>query len=474
MIGDPIARKEDGRLITGQGQYVDDIALDDLLHLTFLRSPYPHARITRIDAGEALEMSGVVAVLTPWNCAELRSLMPSIQEAGTLNNPYCDKNWVAPHALFPEVVRYVGEQFAAIIAEDPYVGADALEVIEVDYEDLPVVADWESALADGAPLVHADHANTVAHLAHSYGDFDAAAAKADIVLSERLEMQSVKSMALECRGSTVQWDPVLEMLNVWSTSQQYYLLRDSIADITGLPVEKVRLIARDVGGGFGLKGVPSPEDIIVPVIAHKLQRNLRWTETRSEHMIASHHSGVQVHDVTVAADRDGTLRGLDIRIIKEIGAYNHFEMVTPTNTVNHLLTHFHLPCLRAEALSVATNKTPVTPYRGAGRMEAVFTMDRVLDLVARETGLDWCPDLLTRPKRTPSLGGLDREARHATLDGAIRVNPRRAGRLEDRPVLIVDDVMTSGATLSAATQACYAAGARDVCILTLARVGKDA
>lgn len=388
MIGATARRKEDRRLVTGRGQYVDDIKLNDLLYVTFVRSPYAHARIKQIDAEAALAIPGIIAVLTRDNCPFMTQEMPSVQEAGTLNNPYCDLSWVAPHALFPDIVRYVGEQFAAIISEDPYIGADALELIDVDYEMLPVVACWETAQDDSGPRVHSEHSNRIAHLSHAYGDFDAAASQAEIVFSERLEMQSVKSMATECRGSTAQWDPLLSRLNVWTTSQQYYLVRDSIAGISGLPTDRIRMIARDIGGGFGLKGVPSPEDIIVPLMAYHLKRNLRWTETRSEHMIASHHSGVQVHDVTVAANKNGELLGIDIRIFKEVGAYNHFEMVTTTNTVNHLTTHYKLPNLKADAVSIATNKTPVTPYRGAGRIEAVFTMDRILDGIARETGLD--------------------------------------------------------------------------------------
>ena len=282
----------------------------------------------------------------------------------------------------------MGEHFAAVIAEFPEIASDALAMIEVEEEPLPVVAGWEAAMRPDSPRVHDGHDNILAHLKYELGSFNKALADAEFVIEERLEMQSLKSMALECRGSAAYWDSATGVLNVWSTSQQYYLVRDSIAQLLKLPYESVQVVARDVGGGFGLKGTLHPEDIVVPVLAYKLKRPLRWAETRSEHMVAAHHSGDQVHDIRVAAMRDGAILGIDVKIYKDVGAYNHFEMVVPTNTVNHLPTHYRIPNIRAEAWSIATNKSPVTPYRGAGRLEATFTMDRILDLVAREAGLD--------------------------------------------------------------------------------------
>lgn len=388
MIGSSVLRKEDSRLLTGKGQYSEDPKIPGLLHLVFIRSPHAHARIARIDASQAVQMEGVVAFLSHENCPPLCGLLPDLLEPGTLHNPYCDLNWVPQHAYFPSTVRYVGEAFGAVIATSPYIATDAAAVIDVEYEVLPATTAWRDGMLDEANRVHPEHPNLVAHLAHQYGDFDHAVREADFVITDEHEMQSVKSMALECRVSTAQWDSTLEALNVWSTTQVPYVVRESVAAATGLNADKIRLIARDIGGGFGLKGVLSPEDVIVPITAHFIRRSVRWVETRSEHMLASHHSGVQVHKVTIAAKNDGRILGLDIAIYKELGAYNHFEMVTPTNTVNHLLTHYHVPNFRAEAFSVLTNKTPVTPYRGAGRIEAVFTMDRVLDAVAKRAKLD--------------------------------------------------------------------------------------
>ena len=211
----------------------------------------------------------------------------------------------------------MGEHFAAVIAEFPEIASDALAMIEVEEEPLPVVAGWEAAMRPGSPRVHDGHDNILAHLKYELGSFNKALADAEFVIEERLEMQSLKSMALECRGSAAYWDSATGVLNVWSTSQQYYLVRDSIAQLLKLPYESVQVVARDVGGGFGLKGTLHPEDIVVPVLAYKLRRPLRWAETRSEHMVAAHHSGDQVHDIRVAAMRDGAILGIDVKIYKD-------------------------------------------------------------------------------------------------------------------------------------------------------------
>lgn len=389
MIGKSVRRKEDERLITGGGRYVEDVQFPGMLHVAFLRSPHPHANIKSIDRSDAIAIPGVVGVFTSGDYPELGDKLVDLHEPGTLHNPYCDKNIAPSQILLPKRVRYVGEQFAAVVAESPYIAADALEAIQVEYEPLPVVSDWEAAMSSDSPRVHDETDNVLAHLQHELGSIEKAFRdEADFVVETRLRMQSMKSMALECRGSAAIWDETTGILNVWSTSQQYYLVRDSIAQLLKIPFQSVQVVARDVGGGFGLKGTLHPEDIIIPVLAYRLKRPLRWAETRSEHMTASHHSGEQVHDVRVGAKKDGTIVGIDLKIYKDVGAFNHFEMVCPTNTVNHLPTHYRIPNIRAEGFSITTNKAPVTPYRGAGRLEATFTMDRVLDLVARRTGLD--------------------------------------------------------------------------------------
>ncbi|MBB5055233.1 MULTISPECIES: xanthine dehydrogenase family protein molybdopterin-binding subunit [Afipia] len=388
MLGRSVRRKEDERFITGAGLYVEDVQLPGMLYVSFVRSVHAHAIVRRVDAGRARQVPGVVTVITGDEWPELSSRLPELNGSVTLVSPYIDSLKVAPHHLFPKKVCYVGEQIAAVIAESPYAAVDGVDAVEVEYEALPVVASWRDAVKPDAPRVHTGFDNIVAHLKHGFGDIDAAFREADVVVERTLETQSLKSMAIECRAVAAQWERATGTLNVWSTCQFHYMLRNTLAGILGMPAESVRVIARDIGGGFGLKGVLHAEDVIVPLIARRLGRPLRWAETRMEHMTASNHSGNQANKVRVAAKRDGTILGMDLEMHKEIGAYDHFDMMLQINTINHLTTHYKIPNMRIEGWAVSTNTSPGSPYRGAGRVEAVFTMDRMLDAVAGATGLD--------------------------------------------------------------------------------------
>ncbi len=389
MIGESVLRKEDRRLVTGRGQYFEDVQLSGMMHVAFVRSVHPHAHIRRVNREAALDKAGVRAVLTVDDYPEFSGFVPELMEAGTLVNPYCDYNHAPPRPLLARTIKYVGEIIAIVVAETPYAAADGVEAVEVEYELLPAYCKWDAAFEAEPSAVHDGYKNYVAHLRHEIGDVDGALATADVVFSERLEMQSLKSMAIECRGSTAAWDPVSGTLSLWSTSQYPYMVRDCVARSLALSPEHVRVRARDIGGGFGLKGAPLyPEDVLVPIVAHKLGCPVRWSETRSEHMTSSNQSGHQVHDVRVAAKSDGVILAVDVKIYKDVGAYNHFEMVCPTNTINHMPLQYRVPSIRAEGWSICTHTVPASPYRGAGRLEATFTMDRILDRIARETGLD--------------------------------------------------------------------------------------
>jgi carbon-monoxide dehydrogenase large subunit len=284
-------------------------------------------------------------------------------------------------------VTYVGEAIAVVIADSPYAAADAANLVEVEYEELPIVT-FERAMMPDSARVHADYDNVVAQMRFAVGDIDSAFSSADFTIEKRFEVQSVKAMAIECRGITAHWDAALDTLNVWSTTQAPYSLRDTIANTLGLPSDQVRVIARDVGGGFGLKGGIKQDDLIVAIAAFKLKVPIRWIETRMEHMVASNQSGRQCHDVRVACDNTGKILGLDLNLVKEVGAYNHYATMLPANTVNHLTTHYKVPSLRFTTKSVATNTVTAAPFRGAGRVEAVFTMDRILDGIARKLEID--------------------------------------------------------------------------------------
>jgi aerobic carbon-monoxide dehydrogenase large subunit len=388
MLGQSIPRKEDERFLTGAGLYVGDVQLPGMLHTAIVRSTHAHAYLRRVDGDKALKVPGVVAVITGGEWPELSATLPEVNGSATLTSPYIDSIRLAPHHLFPQKACYVGEQIAVVVAESPYAALDGAEAVEVEYEELPVITRWEDAIRPDAPRIHHGLDNAVAHLKHEVGDVEDAFRQAEIVVARRLETQSLKSMAIECRAVAADFSRETGTLNVWSTCQFPYMLRDTLASILGRPAESVRILARDIGGGFGLKGVLNAEDVIIPLIAFRLQRPVRWVETRSEHMVASNHSGAQAHDVCLAAKRDGTILAMDVRLYKDVGAYDHFDMMLQINTINHLTTHYKVPNLRVEGWAVVTNSSPGSPFRGAGRVEATFTMDRMLDALARKTGLD--------------------------------------------------------------------------------------
>ena len=388
MLGKGVPRKEDERLITGRGLYVEDVQLPGMLYASFVRSPHARAEVLSVNKEAALALPGVVGVYDGSELPALKARLPELNGSVTLTSPYIDQIKLPDHLLFPKRASYVGEQVAVVIAESPYAAADGAAAVEVEYDPLPAVARWEEAMKPSSPRVHDGFDNVVAHLKHKVGDADAAFANAEIVIERRLETQSLKSMAIECRAVAAQFDQATASLNIWSTGQFPYMMRNTIAGVLGLPNDQVRVIARDVGGGFGLKGVLYAEDVIIPVLAYHLRRPIRWAETRNEHMISANHSGNQAHDVRIAAKRDGTILGLDLKLYKEVGAYDHFDMMLQINTINHLTTHYKVPALKIEGWAISTNTPPGSPYRGAGRVEAVFTMDRVLDAIAKETGLD--------------------------------------------------------------------------------------
>ena len=388
MLGQSVQRKEDERFLTGRGLYVEDVQRPGMLYLGFVRSPHAHAIVRSIDASAARKVPGVVAVIVGDEWPELAGKLPELAGSVTMVTPYIDRINLPPHHLFPNKARYVGEQLAVVVAESPYMAADGVDAVEVQYEPLPAVTSWEDAMRSEAPRIHEGFDNVVAHLKHDLGDMEAALREADFVIERRFDTQSLKSMAIECRAVAAQWDASTGTLNVWTTGQFHYALRNTIAKTLGIRLESVRVIARDVGGGFGPKGPTTAEDVIAAIIAYRMQRPVRWAETRMEHLAASNHSGNQTNKVRIAAKNDGTILGMDVKLYKEVGAYDHFDMMLQINTVNHLTTHYRIPNLKIEGWAVSTNTPPNTPYRGAGRIEAVFTMDRALDAVARKIGVD--------------------------------------------------------------------------------------
>ncbi len=386
-LSKPLLRREDQRLLTGRGRFVDDVRLPGMLHLCVVRSPHAHARILGIDKATALRLSGVVDVILPGDYPALEKPMPDILEPGTLKNPYCDLHITNPHHVLARgKVTFQGEPVAMVVAESKHAALAGVQAVVVDYEPLDAITSPEAAMAPDAPRVHDANPNVICHLKTQHGDVDAAFDGADFLIQERLRLQRVASMAMEGRGVVASWDGQRGELTVWSTNQVPYRLRETIARMLDLPYESVRIISGDIGGAFGGKGL-SPEDLTAAAVAHHLGRPVKWIESRSENFVAV-HARDQFHDVTLAARNDGTLLGMDLKLVKDVGAYNPYEMVQTTNTVNHVLSHYKVPALRAEGWCVVTNKSEMRPTRGAGRPEAAFVMDRMLDLVARKTGLD--------------------------------------------------------------------------------------
>ncbi|MGH7308564.1 MAG: xanthine dehydrogenase family protein molybdopterin-binding subunit [Candidatus Rokuibacteriota bacterium] len=387
MIGQSPRRKEDARLIVGAGRFVDDLRLPDLLHLALVRSPHARARLVRVDVSATRRVPGVAAAVTADDLPELAAPLPALSADPT--NPYVvfDSPRAQP-VLARGEVRHVGEAVAGVLAGDRYAAADAAETVAIEYEPWPAVVDTDAAMGEDAGQVHDGQSNVVGRIAKVVGDVERAFAEAAVVVEERLAHVRVSSMALEPRAVCAAFDADTETLTVWAGHQQPFNLRATVATFLGLPVERVRVIAPDTGGGFGPKIAVYPEDVLVPVLAYRLRRPVKWIQTRTEFMHSSHQAREQRHEARLAADRDGRILALDARIVKDVGAYHYFSINEPSNTINHLPSQYRVPALRAEAVSVVTNKVASSPYRGAGRPEAVFVIERLLDRLARRLGMD--------------------------------------------------------------------------------------
>ena len=388
LFGERVQRLEDPRLLTGQGRYLDDLG-QDALAAAFVRSPHAHARIRDINVDRALDVPGLVAIYTwedlPGRVAEPLPLLiphPALTHGRTA------------YPLARDVVRHVGEPVVMVVARDRYAAEDACSLIEVDYELLKPVVGVEEAV-QGGNLVHPDvPGNVGAHLVQEVPAADGRTApevidSAPHKLEFRLDIERSASMPLEGRGVYARWDPDDGSLRVYSSTQTSTSVRMAIAAKLGLPLPKVEVIAPDVGGGFGVKIVhPWPEEILVPWAARTLGREIKWTEDRREHFISSAHERGQVQHVRVGFDDDGRLLGLDVTILHDHGAYTPYGIIVPIITSTQLLGPYKPGAYRVEFSSVYTNTVQVTPYRGAGRPQGVFCMERTMDRIAAYLGKD--------------------------------------------------------------------------------------
>ena len=391
--GQSIKRFEDHRLLTGQSSFVDDMTRPGMLHALIIRSPHGHARIRSIDASAALALPGVAAVITAQDIEDAAQLP-------TRESTDADELHPPRHpALAVDKACYAGQPVAIVLAEDVYTAEDAVELVAIDYEILPAVIDPLEAVGEGAPVIH-EHlgSNVVLRTVNAGGDLDRAFAEADCVISQRFDVQRVAPAPMEPRGLLAEYAPPTPLrggieggeglLTVWDSTQHPHEIREHLARLLERPLESVRVACPDVGGGFGEKGCFFPEELAIPYLAIKLGRPIKWVESRQENMLCFHGRGHSI-DMEAAAQSDGTLLGIRVKVTADLGAY--FFMSTPTVPIltSHRLTGpYRTPAMSVEVVGVATNKSVTGAYRGAGGPEAAFCMERAVDLIAQELGLD--------------------------------------------------------------------------------------
>ena len=377
-IGQPMKRQEDGKLVRGQGRYLADLPSENLLHLALVRSPYAHARLVSVDITEARKLPGVVGVYTSSDLPELYAPASVPRDAQGALHPL----------LARERVRYAGEPVVAVLATSEALAHEAAQQVFVDYEPLPAYP--EPLQAQAAPAIHPQLPSNVALARKTVaGEVAEAFTRAHTVVGGRLVQQRVAPSAMEPRGVLASWDGIREALTVWSSTQMPHDLRSAVAERLGLAENQVRVITPDVGGAFGAKINVYPEEILVAYLARRLGRNVRWVEGRSESFGATIHGRAQVAELEMAFDAEGKILGLRGRVVADLGAYAlETTLGNAPGTILMLQGPYEIPAVELEMLGVYTNATPTGAYRGAGRPEATYYLERLMDMGARALGLD--------------------------------------------------------------------------------------
>jgi carbon-monoxide dehydrogenase large subunit len=392
FVGRSVPRREDQRLLTGNGQFIADLRLPAMLHAVFVRSPLAHAHIRTIELSRAAAAPGVVFALGGIELARLVPPVPDTQVSLPSKwTTLVQHKFINPQQplLAHDKVRHVGEAVAVIVAESRHAAEDAAQLVSLDLEPLPAVIDPEDALRPGATIVHDRFAtNLFGAFTIGKGDIEAALARSPHRLQQRFHHHRYAAAPMECRGVVGLHDPRTDSVTIWSATQVVHWVRREAASVLRLPEARVRCIALDVGGGFGVKGHVYPEDLLIPFLARKLGRPVQWIEDRREHLICSCHSRDQIHDVEVGFDGDGRILALRDHFIVDCGAWNPIGAGVVYNTAVHLCGPYKIDAVAIEARIAATNKVPNAPYRGAGRPEAAFAMERTIDLVAGALGLE--------------------------------------------------------------------------------------
>ena len=396
-FGKRIKRNEDPRLLTGQALFTDDVNLPNMGHAAFVRSPYAHARILGIDVSAVTEKEGVIAIYTAESLKDLWKHGPLLVNPPPIKDSVFNERMQV--ALASDKVRYAGEPVVMVVAESRYIAEDAVDEIWVDYEPLTAVVDLEQALQEDAPLVHEDiefipgvGANVNAHAIQVKGSgerFDAIAAKAAHVVKRRFYYDHGTAAAMENRGIVADWDHRAGRLTLWETTQAPVFLRNIMAAYLGLSEHQVRVIAPFIGGGFGPKIMLCySEEMVVPWAAMQLRRPIKWIEDRSENFVATTQERDQIHWAEMALDENGRILAVRDKFLHDAGAYAPYGLTVPLNSSGTLLGSYDIPAYYSEFTCLFTNKTIVTPYRGAGRQHGVFVMERLLDIAAKEMGID--------------------------------------------------------------------------------------
>src|SRR6185437_15885529 len=378
-------RTEDIPLLQGKAKFVDDVEIPDLLHVAFLRSSHAHARIRSIAADEARNVAGVRAILT---YDDLRPLLTRERISLALPSAYL-KFDVDPYVLARDEATYVGEPIAMVVAESRRVAEDAAGLIAVDYDPLPAVVDVVAALEKGSPKARLDcSGNLVAQTTVRYGDPAAAFAAAAHVFSEQFRVHKGGGHSIEGRGVVAQFDRASDLLTVWNSTQMPHRCKTILVDMLALAEHQVRVIAPNVGGGFGPKAVFHPEELAVPAAALLLEAPLKWIEDRFEHFVATVLERDQVWKVELAVDADGCLLGMRGQVRHDHGSCTPYGLAVPYNSVTNLVGTYVLPAMDVDIYWCLTNKVPVASTRGAGRPQGTFIIERMLDAVADRLGLD--------------------------------------------------------------------------------------
>jgi len=383
LFGARVKRREDPRLITGEARYLEDIQLPGMVHAAVLRSSYAHARIRRIDTTKAARLPGVVGVFTGSDFKDLNPL-PCAWQAGGVKN-----NVTTPRVLEIDRVTFTGSGIAVVVAEDRYVAEDALGLMDVEYEPLPVVTDAEKAIQPGGVQLHENAPNNIC-MDWTCGNKEAtekALGEADVVIKQRLINQRLIPTPIETRGAIAQYSPVTGEYTVWMTSQAPHVMRLLMtAFVFGIPETKMRVISPQIGGAFGSKIYLYPEYCLVAALAKKLARPVKWMETRRENYVATTHGRDHITDLEVGSQRDGTITALKVKTYANLGGIlSTIAPGIPTTLYGRMLSGaYRIPNIHCQVLGVYTNTGMVDAYRGAGRPEATYVVERAVDLVAAE------------------------------------------------------------------------------------------